>query len=335
MGVNRDYVLISPTRDDAAHAAHTLESVVRQTRRPALWVIVDDGSTDGTGGLVDAYAARYPFIHVVHRADRGRRRVGPGVIEAFYAGLGHVDLRRYAYLGKVDLDLELPRRYFETLIERMEADPRLGTCSGSPYYRDGSRLISEGCGRDMSVGMTKFYRVACFEAIGGFVREVMWDGIDCHQCRAHGWRARSFADDPSLRFIHRRPMGSSDKHVLRGRARHGYGQYYMGTGLTYMTASVVNRLRHRPRVMGALAMGWGYLRSRVRRDPRLPDAALRRFIGQYQWRCLLTGKGPAMRWAEAGGEATARRVDAAESLSPRPNGQGSERAVTDRNWAKT
>jgi hypothetical protein len=35
----------------------------------------------------------------------------------------------------------------------------------------------------MSVGMTKFYRVSCFKEIGGFVRQVMWDGIDCHRVR--------------------------------------------------------------------------------------------------------------------------------------------------------
>ena len=71
----------------------------------------------------------------------------------------------------------------------MEAEPRLGTTSGKPYFiraRDGA-LVPEVCGDEMSVGMTKFYRTACFREIGGFVREVMWDGIDCHRCRMLGW----------------------------------------------------------------------------------------------------------------------------------------------------
>ena len=79
-------------------------------------------------------------------------------------------------------------------------------------------------------GMTKFYRVSCFKAIGGFVREVMWDGIDCHRCRMHGWIACSW-DEPDLRFVHLRPMGSSQQSIYTGRMRHGYGQYFMGTGL--------------------------------------------------------------------------------------------------------
>ena len=81
--------------------------------------------------------------------------------------------------------------------------------------------------------MTKFYRVSCFEAIGGFVREVMWDGIDCHQCRMKGWAACSW-DDPELRFVHLRPMGSSQDSIFTGRMRHGYGQYFMGTGFLFI-----------------------------------------------------------------------------------------------------
>ena len=84
--------------------------------------------------------------------------------------------------------------------------------------------------------MVKFYRTACFQQIGGFVRELMWDGIDCHRCRMFGWIAVSW-DDPALNFIHLRPMGTSHKNWWTGRVRHGVGQYFMGTGVSYMLAS--------------------------------------------------------------------------------------------------
>ena len=84
------------------------------------------------------------------------------MIEAFYAGLETVTLTDFPYLAKLDLDLDLPPRYFETLIDRMEADPRIGTSSGKPYVRRGPRLVSERKGDEMSVGMTKFYRRECF-----------------------------------------------------------------------------------------------------------------------------------------------------------------------------
>src|SRR5688572_18066831 len=125
MQVGRRYVLLSPCRDEAAFMRRTLDSVAAQTVPPALFVVVDDGSTDATPQILDEYAARLPYLRVVRRKDRGRRAVGPGVIEAFYAGLESVALDGFDYLCKLDLDLDLPPRYFERLMERMEAEPRL------------------------------------------------------------------------------------------------------------------------------------------------------------------------------------------------------------------
>ena len=225
-------------------------------------MIVDDGSTDQSSQILADYASRFGFIQIVRRTDRGWRNVGPGVVDAFYAGCHTVNLQEYDYICKLDLDVELPDRYFEILMDRMEKNHRIGTCSGKPYFRDpaGGKLISEKCGDEMSVGMTKFYRMSCFHQIGGFVREVMWDGIDCHRCRMLGWIACSW-DEPSLRFVHLRPMGASQHGWLRGRMRHGFGQYFMGTGLTYVTASALYRMTCPPLVRGGLAMWWGYLHS--------------------------------------------------------------------------
>ena len=297
--MTRRYLLVSPCRNEAAYMRRTLDSVVAQTLRPALWVVVDDGSTDETPAILAEYAARHDWIRVVTKPDRGRRAVGPGVIEAFYFGLDGVDPDAFDYLCKLDLDLDLPERYFETLIERMEAEPRLGSASGKPWFRDAAgRRVSEKIGDEMSAGMTKFYRSACFRAIGGFVREVMWDGIDCHKARQLGWTARSFAD-PDLAFEHLRAMGSSEKGILTGRMRHGFGQYYMGTDPLFMIVSAVYRMAHPPYVLGGLAMLWGYLRAALRRAPRHADAELRRFIRAYQRRSLLVGKTRAIAEIEA------------------------------------
>ena len=305
--MNRDYVLITPVRDEAEYARRTLDSVTQQTVPPAKWVIVDDGSTDGTSEILAEYAGRFPYIQVHPRKNRGVRSVGPGVIEAFYDGYNQLhDLGRYAYLCKLDLDLDLPRRYFERLMEMMEANPRLGTVSGKPFFpgpsntaRDfAGELISEECGDEMSVGMTKFYRTTCFKQIGGFVREVMWDGIDCHQCRRLGWQAMSL-DEAELRFIHLRPMGSSHQGIVTGRKRHGFGQYFMGTGLLYMTASAVYRTTRPPYGVGGAAMLLGYLESMAKRKGRYGDEDFRKFLRRYQLECLVMGKKKATERLDA------------------------------------
>jgi biofilm PGA synthesis N-glycosyltransferase PgaC len=283
------YVLISPCRNEAAFRRQTLDTVLAQTARPALWVIVDDGSSDETPRILAEYAARHDWIRVVTRADRGHRAVGPGVIDAFYAGYQGIEPARFEFLCKLDLDLCLPPRYFEILIERMQADPRIATCSGKAYLEDEGRLVSERHGDDTSLGMTKFYRTSCFQAIGGFVREVMWDGIDCHLCRMHGWLACSW-DEPELRFVHLRTMGSSQQGVHVGRMRHGYGQYFMGTGFVFMAASALSRLGQKPYVTGSAAMLWGWLKSALKGLPRYDNPEFRRFLRHYQRRVLLVGK---------------------------------------------
>ncbi len=307
---SRRYCLITPCRDEARYARRTLDSVTSQTVPPTKWVIVDDGSSDETPAILAEYAGRFDYIQVIRREDRGGRKVGPGVIDAFYAGFDTIDADDFDYVCKFDLDLDLPHGYFEQVIRRMEAEPRLGTASGKAYFPppgtedearrnddgtiDASDLISEACGDEMSVGMIKFYRTACFKQVGGFVREVMWDGIDCHRSRMMGWLACSW-DDPELRFIHLRAMGSSHKGILTGRQRHGFGQWFMGTGLVYMTASALFRLTRPPVVIGGLAMWWGYVKSMLSGADRYPDLAFRKFLRAYQWSCLWYGKAEATR----------------------------------------
>ncbi len=283
------YLLISPCRNEADYMKQTLDSVLAQSILPAKWIIVDDGSTDETPKILREYAAKNPIIQIITRADRGHRAVGPGVIDAFYAGYAAVTPTDYEYICKLDLDLRLPPRYFEILMSKMTADTRIATCSGKAYIEDNGKLIFERHGDDMSLGMTKFYRVSRLQAIGGFVREVMWDGIDCHKCRMNGWIACSW-DEEDLRFVHLRPMGSSQVGILTGRMRNGFGQYFMGTSFIFMLASALTRVTQKPYFIGSAAMLWGWFISFCARKPRYEDLAFRKFLRKYHWAILLKGK---------------------------------------------
>jgi glycosyltransferase involved in cell wall biosynthesis len=308
----RRYCLITPCRDEAALARRTLDSVAAQTLLPALWILVDDGSSDDTPRILAEYAARYPWMRTLRRPDRGDRKLGGGVIDAFYAGYETIDPREFEYVCKLDLDLELPPRYFELLVRHMESDPRLGTCSGKAYFpaagaasarprfplADLAGFVSERVSDDHSLGMAKFYRSACFLEIGGFARQLMWDGIDSHRCRQLGWIAASW-DEPELRFVHLRPMGTSHKSWWSGRVRHGVGQYSMGTSCVWMLASATFRMTRPPLLVGGIAMLWGYFASMLRRETRYGDEEFRRFVRRFQWACLLKGRTRAVRELDA------------------------------------
>ena len=300
MSPSRRYLLISPCRDEAKYLRRTLDSVAAQTVPPSCWVVVDDGSTDETPAILEEYSRRLPYLRAVRRTDRGRRQVGPGVVEAFYAGLDTVQLEDFDYLCKLDMDLVLPDQYFELLMQRMESDPRIGTTSGKPWFvhpKTGA-LTPEVCGDEMSVGMTKFYRVTCFKEIGGFVRQVMWDGIDCHRARLLGWIAESVDREP-IRFTHLRPQGASQQNIWTGRLRAGFGQYFMGTSPLYYLVVAISRLPAHPAVIGSMAMLWGYCRSWLKGLPRYDDLEFRRFLRSYQHSCLRLGKRAATARVDA------------------------------------
>ena len=290
----RRYVLITPCRDEAAHLPVTIASVASQTVLPARWVIVNDGSTDGTAEILAEAEKRHGFIRVLHRSDRGERAVGPGVVNAFYAGLETVNLDEYDYVCKLDGDLDLPRDYFQRIMERFENDEYLGNCSGKSYVRQSGQLVSERLGDENAIGAAKFYRVQCFRDIGGFLRQVSWDGIDGHMCRLHGWIAQS-DDDEALRFVHLRRMGSSQRSLWTGRLRWGRGKYFMGSALYYVAAVSVYRMLERPYIIGGLGILCGYLGAMLKREQRFEDRAYLRFLHRFERCALLMGKRRAIR----------------------------------------
>lgn len=293
-----DYILISPCKDEGKYIERTLASIAKQTIQPKQWIIVDDGSTDNSMELVKKYQATLPYIKIITRAPQTGRNVGAGVIHAFNEGLPAIDVD-YDFLCKFDVDLDLPPRYFEVLLQKMDEDPLLGTCSGKAYYNDpvSGELRSELCGDEASVGMTKFYRRECFEQIGGFVAQVGWDGFDCHMARWNGWRALSWDTPEDLRFIHLRPMGSSQKSIYRGRIRHGKGQYHQGTHpLFFLASSVFRSFKQKPYVTGTFFAIYGYVKAALDGEKHFGSTEVTDFIRSYQLRALVHGKGPAAEW---------------------------------------
>lgn len=285
-------VIISPARDEQRTIERTLACMEAQTLKPIRWIIVDDGSHDRTYQIAEQAAKRYDWIRIVRRPDRGFRKLGGGVIDAFYDGLATVDVE-YDFIAKMDVDLEFPPRYLEQIMTFFERDPLLAAASGKVFREESGRLIEEFLIDEMVAGQFKLYRRGCFEQIDGFVREVMWDGIDFHRARIAGFRTLSI-DHPDLRIVHLRLMGSSDRNVFRGRVRWGRGQWFMGSSLLYVLASGAWRTKEKPYFVGGVLIMAGYITAALKREPRYPDLAFRKELQKWQRQRLfglLQGRG--------------------------------------------
>ncbi|MGH0028186.1 MAG: glycosyltransferase family 2 protein [Myxococcota bacterium] len=273
-------VLVSPCRNEAKTLARTIACVEAQTHPPAQWVIVDDGSSDETASIVAEAAARLPYIKLVSLPDRGYRKVGGGVVEAFDAGRAAVDVP-HEFIAKLDVDLEFEPEYLERALELFARDDKLAAVSGKVFRPERDRLVEEFMIDEMVAGQFKLYRRDALDAIGGFVREVMWDGIDMHQCRRLGLRTAS-VQDAALRIVHLRMMGASDRNVFRGRLRWGGGQWFMGSSFPYVLASGVFRFREKPYVIGGLLIILGYLWAALRDRPRYEEPGFRESLRSWQ-----------------------------------------------------
>ncbi len=273
--------VVSPVRNEAEFVALTLDSMIAQTLRPQEWLFVDDGSTDDTRKIIESYCSFYPWIRISRMEDRGYRQLGAGVIVAFDFGRVRLQSTDYKYIAKLDGDMSFSPRYLEVMLKRLEDEPKLAAVSGKVFRPENGALVEEFIIDEMVAGQFKLYKRDAFERIGGFTRTILWDGIDIHRCRMHGYKTLSF-DDPEARLIHHRLMGSSDQNVLKGRARLGRGTWFMGYHPIYAIASGLFRMREKPFVIGGLIIIGGYFYAAIRREPRFDDQAFIRELQRWQ-----------------------------------------------------
>ncbi len=276
------YVIITPVRDEERYIAGTIESVRNQTIRPVEWVIVNDGSTDRTGEIIEAYSREESWIHVINRKNRGFRKAGGGVMEAFYDGFHALRVKDWDYIVKLDADLSFDPNYFEKCFDYFCRDPKLGVGGGEIHHEIAGSLKLEANPRFHVRGATKIYRRQCWNEIGGLWPAPGWDTIDEVKANMLGWKTYAFTD---LLLVHHRFTGS-EEGLLRDRIKHGVACYISGYQPLFVLASCVKRLAQKPYVLGSGALLYGFLKGYLSRPPRVEDRSYIRYIRSQQMRRL-------------------------------------------------
>jgi hypothetical protein len=262
------YAVVTAVKDEADHLALTIESMVAQTHRPAQWVIVDDGSSDGTRAIAETAADRHPWISVVD-GPGGKRARGAPVVLAFQRG--HAALTEpHEFVVKLDGDLFLPAHYFEWVAATFEREPRAGIVGGRLLVHDGREWVPEHVGQHTVHGAIKAYRRACFDEMGGLRASTGWDGIDEYAAKARDWRVLPLSE---LHVLHYARRGSKQPWV-RARLEEGRGAHFMGYLPPFMLARAAYRMAvEEPRVLGGIVLLVGYVRAALARTPRVDDPA--------------------------------------------------------------
>jgi len=276
--IEHNYVVVTPVRNEAEFVGGTIDSMVAQTVQPSQWIIVDDGSTDETAAIVHEWSLKYPWICLVSRSNRGFRKRGGGVVEAFNEGYAALTITDYQFIVKLDGDVSFAPDYFERLLTQFANDSKLGIAGGTCYIQNGDAWVPEETGLTHVRGATKVYRRTCFESIGGLTPYLGWDGIDEWQARARHWQVQSFLDLP---LYHYRPTGTANG-AMKGRIEQGQAAYYMGYHPLFMLIRSLRRMADRPFVLGGLGLFWGYLNDWLHQREQVDDLAMIQFLRQSQ-----------------------------------------------------
>ena len=260
------YIIISPAKDEEAYVECTLRSVTSQSLKPALWVIVDDGSKDSTAEIVSRYIDPHPLLRLVRNPNTGIRQTGSAVIRAFNCGYESIGDTDYDFIVKLDCDLSFEPDYFAKLLGRFNGNDRLGIASGVYLEMDGRGVWKEvEMPSYHASGACKVIRRECFEQIGGFVVAAGWDTVDEIRAMTRGWETGHFRD---LQMKHHKVEGSGIG-AIRTSVMHGEIYYLTGGSKLFLLLKVLHRMGTKPYLVGALALFRGYLKAMWGRETPL------------------------------------------------------------------
>lgn len=268
------YVLVTPARNEERIIEQTIQSVVAQTVLPRKWAIVSDGSTDRTEEIVLKYAAQHPWIELVRMPEHRDRHFGAKVA-CFNAGYERVRTVPYDIIANLDADITFGEDYFEFLLDRLLADPRLGV-TGTPFVEDGVSYDFRFTSIQHVSGACQVFRRECFEEIGGYV-PVKGGGIDwiaVTTARMKGWKTRTFLERVCH---HHRPMGTANASKWMANFKLGRQDYYLGGHPLWQLFRGAYQVFRPPYVVAGICLTAGYFWAWGSRAPRPVSPELIRF----------------------------------------------------------
>jgi glycosyltransferase involved in cell wall biosynthesis len=275
------YALVTPARNEADLIEQTLRSVVAQTVLPSKWVIVSDGSTDGTDEIVKRYASQYSWIELVRMPER-RDRQFAAKAHAFNAGCARLKDVPFDIIGNLDADITFDRDYLAFLLDQFSANPRLGV-AGTPFVEDHDRTDKHTYAHQFAdashvSGACQMFRKKCFDEVGGYipVRAGAIDWIAVTTARMKGWQTRTFTE--KVCFHHRKlGVGSGSHGKLRMRFHYGRKAYSVGGHPVWECLRGVFQMRQKPFVLGGLWFIAGYVSAALRGADRVVSPELMQF----------------------------------------------------------
>ena len=270
------YVLATPAKNEEKNLPMLIQSILEQTIMPAIWVIVDDGSNDGTHGIIRAAQEEHGWIQSAsvreHPRDIGRH-YAQVCNEGFNFAIKYCEDHNtpYEYIGLVDSDMTLESDLFEKLIKEFEKNPRLGVASGTVYNNINNELIPEGAREDVLMGSPRLWRKKCFEETGGgYLISYSADAVSNVLAKLRGWEVKRFE---KIRAIQARKTSSAEG-LWKGYNVNGKSDYFRNYHPLFVISKGLKRLFKSPYYIG-IAYLYGYLSGVLRRMDKIDNEEIK------------------------------------------------------------
>lgn len=273
------YYIIIPAYNEEAFIGLTLQSLAEQTVLPDKVVVVNDNSTDGTAAIVQDYAAKYPWISLVHKKSDNIHLPGSKVIQAFNAGYETID-EDYDVIVKLDADLILPSDYFETVLNEFKNNSKAGMVGGFAYIeKNGEWILESLTDKDHIRGAFKAYHKECFLQIGKLWAAMGWDTVDELLCKFYGWEVITIE---RLKVKHLKPTGAS--YNKAARYKQGEAFYTLGYGFIITAIASAKLAMRKKKPLLFLDYINGFLKAKKENKPLLVNKEQAKFIKAYRWK---------------------------------------------------
>lgn len=270
---NKRYVLFTAAKNEAAYIEYTLKSVLAQAVLPVLWVIVNDGSTDATEDIVRNYAARCDFIHLISNPESEKRNFAAKA-KAVKQALAYLEAKDIEcdYIGNLDADVSFESFFYEKLIERMNADARLGIIGGLCHEcRNDTWTIAHSNPEWAVGGATQFFRFSFFKQINGypFLPFGGEDTVVEYLVREKGYIVTALN---GVDFFHHKGIAFSKKWNLKVFFKQGIQEYMWGSGIIFEFFKCISRFFSKPYIIGGVFRLSGYIYARlIKKGPSIPQ----------------------------------------------------------------
>jgi len=271
------YFIVTPAKNEEENLPSTIRSIERQTIKPILWVIVDDGSTDSTPQIIESAKKKHEWIHSIH-LNESARDLTIHCASVYKIGLDsgikycEGNKMEYEYIATVDADINLENTYFENLIKEFEKNPNLGIASGETWSIVGDRVMPAKQRENLPSGGHRLWRKKCFEETGGFLLTHSWDSVLNVKAALRGWKVKRFEEYKAIQ----RRMTSSAEGLWKGWRIRGESAYYLDFHPLYVVARAIRYLFEKPYYIG-LAYLVGYVNSYINRKEKSDDEEIRNY----------------------------------------------------------